>query len=442
MIRSDRRSQSAIAVFCALWLAGPSALSRAAESDEAGARVLFAEGRRLVDAGNYTAACLKFEDSFRLEPGVGTNFNLADCFEHIGRTASAWARFLDVAAATKAAGQVERERVARWRAAVLEPGLARMIVEVSSAVDGLVVERDGIAIGQGSWGIAVPVDPGVHVVEATAPDKRRWSQSVTVPEAPTTVSVSVPELEAAPREEPPSPSPILVGPAVSGPVSSAEPTRRWSIPAVGLASLGVVALGTGAVFAFQLQSENGEAKALCPSSTCRTVDEKTRHDMLVSDAYRDRRWAFVGAGIGGAALLAAAYLWWGPIRRGATRAPAGRLSAGAPTGIEGIGAHLELECDPRRRRHLLAGTGGGGLLDRRPRRDRRRRRRRGDAGEETARPRQSSSRSAKELRSKLRSSRISPMLLRGRTAWATRHRVRSASGRAGRRIVHLRARPF
>src|SRR5436189_3072489 len=132
MTRSDRRSLSAIAVFCVLWLARPSALSLAAESDAAGARVLFAEGRKLVDAGNYAAACPKFEDSFRLDPGVGTNFNLADCFERIGRTASAWARFLDVAAATKAAGQVERERVARWRAAALERRLTRMIVEVSS----------------------------------------------------------------------------------------------------------------------------------------------------------------------------------------------------------------------------------------------------------------------------------------------------------------------
>src|SRR4051794_32728475 len=112
MIRSNGRWLSAIAVFCALWLAGPPAFSLAAESDEAGARALFAEGRKLVDAGNYPAACIKFQDSFRLDPGVGTNFNLADCLERIGRTASAWAHFLDVAAATRAAGQVERERVA------------------------------------------------------------------------------------------------------------------------------------------------------------------------------------------------------------------------------------------------------------------------------------------------------------------------------------------
>src|SRR3954452_21806015 len=105
MIRSNGRWLSAITHFCALWVEGPPAFSLAAESDEAGARALFAEGRKLVDAGNYPAGSIKFQDSFRLDPGVGTNFTLADCLERIGRTASAWARFLDVSAATRAAGQ-------------------------------------------------------------------------------------------------------------------------------------------------------------------------------------------------------------------------------------------------------------------------------------------------------------------------------------------------
>src|SRR6185312_13224264 len=111
------------------------ARARAAE-DEAAARALFFEARRLVAAGNYAAACPKFEDSYRLDPGIGTSFNLADCYEHSGRTASAWARFLDVAAATKAAGQLDRERVARARAAALEPKLARMTLKVEAKVPG------------------------------------------------------------------------------------------------------------------------------------------------------------------------------------------------------------------------------------------------------------------------------------------------------------------
>ncbi|HMC94795.1 MAG TPA: tetratricopeptide repeat protein, partial [Polyangia bacterium] len=204
MTRSDRGLASVgISAFFSMLLLSWVALTapaRAAGPDEAaaGARVLFGEGRKLADAGRYAEACLKFEESLRLDPGQGTSFNLADCQEHLGRTASAWARFLDVAAATRLAGQPERERVARARATALEPRLARLAIVVPWPDDRLVVLRDGRPVGASAWGIPVPVDPGTHRVEATAPARKTWSQDTTVPDAPTTVEVSVPRLEIVP----------------------------------------------------------------------------------------------------------------------------------------------------------------------------------------------------------------------------------------------------
>src|SRR5260221_11014313 len=66
-----------------------------AQNDPVAARTLFDEGRKLLADGKYDAACPKLEESQRLDPGTGTLFNLADCWEQIGRTASAWARFLE-----------------------------------------------------------------------------------------------------------------------------------------------------------------------------------------------------------------------------------------------------------------------------------------------------------------------------------------------------------
>src|SRR3954464_2718599 len=128
----------------------------AADTDEAAARALFAEARRLAAAGDYADACPKFEASFRLNPGIGTNFNLADCMEHTGRIATAWARFLDVAAATRLAGQPEREQVARDRAAALEPHLAHLTVRVAAPAPGLVIARDDVDLPPSSWEMAVP----------------------------------------------------------------------------------------------------------------------------------------------------------------------------------------------------------------------------------------------------------------------------------------------
>ena len=100
----------------------------ATASDPATATMLFNEARRLVAAGRYPDACPKFEESQRLDPGIGTQFNLADCYEHTQRIASAWALFLDVASAAGGTGQLARENVARRRAAApagrltVEPG--------------------------------------------------------------------------------------------------------------------------------------------------------------------------------------------------------------------------------------------------------------------------------------------------------------------------------
>src|SRR5688572_17830814 len=63
-------------------------------SDSATARALFAEGRKLMGEKKYEDACPKFEESLRLDHGMGTQFNLAFCWEQLGRTASAWATFL------------------------------------------------------------------------------------------------------------------------------------------------------------------------------------------------------------------------------------------------------------------------------------------------------------------------------------------------------------
>src|SRR4051794_25809493 len=92
---SGRARCAGIAGAFALCLVGTTA---SAQSESAAARALFAEARKLMAAERYDEACPKFEESLRLDQGIGTQFNLAHCWEKQGRTASAWGMFLDVAA--------------------------------------------------------------------------------------------------------------------------------------------------------------------------------------------------------------------------------------------------------------------------------------------------------------------------------------------------------
>jgi hypothetical protein len=291
--------------------------------DPAAARALFAEGRQLAAQQKYDQACPKFEESLRLNSGVGTMFNLADCLEHVGKTATAWARFLDASAGARAAGQADRERIARDRAAALEPKLSRLTIDVRSADTGLEVRRDGQLIGRAAWGTAVPVDPGPHRVEASAAGKRPWSTNVEIgPKA--SIAVTVPPLENGPEKAQPetaihpptptSPTPSL-GLSAQPTAESGEPIANgsWSTPktiGIAVAGVGVAGLVVGTVFALSAKSKNDSALAICVDNPgmC-PVDDVARHDSLVDSARSARTGAYVGFGVGGAALVAGAVVF-------------------------------------------------------------------------------------------------------------------------------------
>src|SRR3954470_17543612 len=93
-------------------------LAFAAPRDPAAAEALFRAGRAAVDRGDYVAGCSKFEESNRLDPEVGTAFNLADCDEHIGKVAFSWQLFREVAQPLPASD--ERAGMATSRANALE----------------------------------------------------------------------------------------------------------------------------------------------------------------------------------------------------------------------------------------------------------------------------------------------------------------------------------
>src|SRR6476646_7884960 len=91
MLRQGAMRLPAAAVVSCL-LAFAAAEARADPAAEA----LFRSGREAVDRGDWQTACARFEESHRLEPAVGTVFNLANCREKLGQLASAWQRFREV----------------------------------------------------------------------------------------------------------------------------------------------------------------------------------------------------------------------------------------------------------------------------------------------------------------------------------------------------------
>jgi tetratricopeptide (TPR) repeat protein len=95
------------------------------------ADALFQEGRRLLEAGEVATACPKFEESQRLDPGLGTLLNLANCYERTERLASALAAFRSAEEGARAAGDRTREREASDRARALESRVSRVTIKLA-----------------------------------------------------------------------------------------------------------------------------------------------------------------------------------------------------------------------------------------------------------------------------------------------------------------------
>ena len=150
-------------------------------AEKAMAEQLFEAGRALTKQGKHAEACPKFEASFALEPALGTQLNLARCYERVGKLASAWGHYREAAGRAKQAGQLQRERAARSFAAALEPRMPRLVIRVpeGSVVAGLEVSRDGTAVSRALFDNEIYVDPGEHQVSAVAPGRERFTVKVT-----------------------------------------------------------------------------------------------------------------------------------------------------------------------------------------------------------------------------------------------------------------------
>jgi serine/threonine-protein kinase len=273
-------------------------------ADKAAAQSLYDEGRKLMTEGKFAQACPKLAESQKLDPGVGTQFHLADCYEHLGQTASAWAGFLEAASSAKSMGQGDRERVARDRAAALAPRLSKLTIVSPGAekTAGLEIKRDGAVVGHALWGTAIPIDPGPHTLEATAPGKKPWQGTVQVEGEKTSVVGTIPALEDAPPGSAASASSSV---AMIGADSSAGGGRRTLGLVIG--GVGIVGVGVGTVFALQAKSKYNESL-----SSCHPDDKNvcSSEGLTVRDQARSAgNVATVVMGVGGAALVAGAVLF-------------------------------------------------------------------------------------------------------------------------------------
>jgi hypothetical protein len=266
----------------------PLAWADPTSQDRVAAETLFRDGKDLASQGKIAEACPKFAESERLDPKVGTQVYLATCHEQQGKTASAWMEFNEAANQASRAHQPDREKLARDHVAALEQKLSRMAITVASAPPGMQVKLDGEVLGQAALGTSMPMDPGDHTINVTAPNKKPYARTLTLPAGPTMLAVDIaledqaPAAVAPPVAQKPAPAPVVV----EG--GSGTRTLGYAVGVVGL-----VGLGVGSYFGIHAASQKSDADKLCSGMYCSQAGLDQQ-----SDASASARISTIAFGVG------------------------------------------------------------------------------------------------------------------------------------------------
>jgi tetratricopeptide (TPR) repeat protein len=310
-LRSGLRAAGGVsALALILGTSMPAAAQPASSNGKVAAEALFEQGRSLMAENKFADACPRFADSQKLDPSPGTLLNLANCYEKLGRTATAWATYREAASAANAANRADYVASAQRHADALAPKLAKLTATVAQPVDGLQVRRDGVEVLRAEWGVPIPIDSGTHTIDASAPGFKPWSQNVDVTQDGAQVNVTVPALEAAPPSATPVPAPTPAPAPAPTPAPAPPPdTSRGSgqrVAGLIVGGVGVLGLGASGLFAILAKNKYNDSLQNCPSNpnVCTQTGVNQRNDALT-----DGNVASIAFGVGAAALVGGVVLY-------------------------------------------------------------------------------------------------------------------------------------
>ena len=267
---SSRRWVSSLALVCALCTGHTAALAQdAAELKRA--RALFQQATELEQAKNWTAALQAFREVGQVRMTPQVRFHIAVCEEGLGRLVAALGGYeLALADADKINPDFKNEVEAN--VTKLRARIPKLVIERGAGANAAAIELDGVAVGDSSVGVEVPLDPGPHAVTAKAPNHKPFEANVTLVEQQTT------RLEVKLDELPPE----LLLTAGSAPAPEKPPSKvvPYVIGGLGVATL----IGSAVLFGLR-QSTLGELEDACgadgkhcpPSKQSRYDDLKFYH---------------------------------------------------------------------------------------------------------------------------------------------------------------------
>jgi hypothetical protein len=245
----------------------------------------FDRGKAAMQAGDYEAACAAFARSYQDTPGIGTRYNLAECDEKLGRTASAMRGYQAVEAATRMEAQLARQKKSKV-----------CTLEISKPTNVMVmVDDEAIEANR------VLIDPGKHRVVALRDGAEPWSTTIIFSDCPTSQALMIPQLQAkggtsvAPKPPTQAAKPPSVGKGTAqkprpAPTNQTNPayqghshSNRGALSAFGGTAIAVGAIGlvTGGIFGISAISLKSKSDKSCnEANVCNKEGLATRSESI------------------------------------------------------------------------------------------------------------------------------------------------------------------
>lgn len=284
--------------------------ARAEQSDHDRAIALFAEARKLIEAGDCPTAVVKLQESIAREPSIGARFSIADC----SRDADPFGAFWHLREAALLAFLKHDDRLAsaedQAAAIVARTGGLRFDIDaVDLRAPGFDLRVDERPIDRFHLAGPVALPPGEHHVVATVSDGRRYEADARVTQQSIThtrivlvrgrENAAVPRLEA-PRTEAPAPIPRDEASGLSG--------RRTL--ALGIGGAGIAALTVATAFGIVALEKRSELDRACNGDRSACTGQPRVVDPVLDSADKNATISTILFAVGGALLAGGAVLWF------------------------------------------------------------------------------------------------------------------------------------
>lgn len=269
---------------------GGSELAYAQETDPLiEARSKFQRAIELEQASNYAGALKLFREVGAVKMTPQVRYHIAACEENLGQLVAALGGY-ELAMST--GEQMPAEFIAEVQTSIdeLKARIPKLIIERGEGAEAATIELDGVALGQASIGVEVPLNPGPHSVIAQAPGYQDFQETVTVVEG-STETLSVVLQVIPPEEKPPVVTPSPLG----------KPQRQFGVLPWVVGGSGIVVAIVGGTLLGVSQVNAAKVKELCEGTDCSHLEgselDKAQGLYNSARALEIAGWASLGVGI-------------------------------------------------------------------------------------------------------------------------------------------------